>query len=83
MAMSALVTLNGFTGPNPGLGPGTVGVTCSLAVFNEDGSLYLAFGPALMCNVSAGAAWADIQAALVTGLQADFDPALTVTFFPG
>jgi hypothetical protein len=84
MSLTAFAVVNGFAGPNPSLGPGTVGVTCSVAIFNSDGSLDMALGPDfIIANVTASAAWADIQAAVTATLQAYFGPDVTVTFFPG
>jgi hypothetical protein len=86
VANTAYVTVTGFTGANPGLNAGTVGLTCSWVIFAPDGSVLE--GPvggwSVMANFSYGDQWADIQAALTAQLQADVgDPDLTVVFIPG
>ena len=85
MADTAYVTMTGFTGPNPGLNAGTVGLTCSWVIFAPDGSIVEGpAGSSLMANFSFGDQWSDIQAALTAQFQANVgDPDLTVVFIPG
>lgn len=82
---AAYVVLDSITQPNPSLGDGTAGVSCSWIIYNADGSILAGpAGPFVTANFSAGAAWADVEAAITSQLQADVgDPSLTVTFLPG